>query len=466
MTSDTIDLQFWKWFAANQSMIVEVNATTAAELPQCLEELGAQLTAVADGLSFELGPKQATPREFIVSAGGITALIPTVKKLVAAAPPLPDIKVVAFRQPKSLGVISIEAHGKSVPLTSVKVLLEREVRKISATLYFEGFNQEEFDTWGDIGFLLLDSALGELTVMTQVGSVDFGHTDDFPEDATAIPLSQLKASFSEFCAEYGAELKKTSSLSHAERMKVQQEQFLQNDEMRWESISREGLIGEPLAVHYGFFTRDQATADAIAQALPRKFDGDVEVQREYTVAGEGLVVSGSTSIEPNSADSLRQLTLAMLEIAKEFNVEFDGYALQRAAQFSETDLFSMGCQQLLQSHRYREAIDLCEQGLSLHEDHPELLALYGYSLAKIGELDSAQVALEKLPSVLSTIEEGVPSTLWNAACAHAILGDHETAAHYLAQAIDSNPEFLELARTDPDFESIRSEPLFQQLLAN
>lgn len=54
--------------------------------------------------------------------------------------------------------------------------------------------------------------------------------------------------------------------------------------------------------------------------------------------------------------------------------------------------------------------------------------------------------------------------LYNIACAEALLGETEQALAHLREAIASRPEFAETAREDPDFELIRSDPRFAELV--
>jgi tetratricopeptide (TPR) repeat protein len=54
--------------------------------------------------------------------------------------------------------------------------------------------------------------------------------------------------------------------------------------------------------------------------------------------------------------------------------------------------------------------------------------------------------------------------LYNLACAEALLGEKEQALSHLSEAVDANPDFREMARDDPDFESLRSDERFSALV--
>jgi mannose-6-phosphate isomerase-like protein (cupin superfamily) len=53
-----------------------------------------------------------------------------------------------------------------------------------------------------------------------------------------------------------------------------------------------------------------------------------------------------------------------------------------------------------------------------------------------------------------------PSVLYNLACAEALTGKSEEALDHLRRAVDLYPPFAEIARDDPDFDSIREHPRF------
>jgi tetratricopeptide (TPR) repeat protein len=54
--------------------------------------------------------------------------------------------------------------------------------------------------------------------------------------------------------------------------------------------------------------------------------------------------------------------------------------------------------------------------------------------------------------------------LYNIACAEALLGETDEAVGHLREALEARPEFAESAREDPDFELIRSDPRFAELV--
>jgi tetratricopeptide (TPR) repeat protein len=60
--------------------------------------------------------------------------------------------------------------------------------------------------------------------------------------------------------------------------------------------------------------------------------------------------------------------------------------------------------------------------------------------------------------------EDKAGVLYNLACAESLLGETDEALGHLRQAIEGHPAFVENAREDPDFEPLRSDPRFGELV--
>jgi hypothetical protein len=67
--------------------------------------------------------------------------------------------------------------------------------------------------------------------------------------------------------------------------------------------------------------------------------------------------------------------------------------------------------------------------------------------------------------LLAAIERwpGSGGLLYNLACAESRLGEADAALGHLAQAVEIEPRFADYARSDEDFEPVRSDPRFAQL---
>ncbi len=60
---------------------------------------------------------------------------------------------------------------------------------------------------------------------------------------------------------------------------------------------------------------------------------------------------------------------------------------------------------------------------------------------------------------------GYPMPMYNLACCEALAGRKEDAMEHLRRAVERRPQLKELAREDTDFEAIREEPGFAELVA-
>jgi tetratricopeptide (TPR) repeat protein len=80
-------------------------------------------------------------------------------------------------------------------------------------------------------------------------------------------------------------------------------------------------------------------------------------------------------------------------------------------------------------------------------------------------LDSGQheKAKELLTKSLGKYEDNA-GVLYNLACAEALLGEKDEALEHLKAALEGHPAYVESARDDPDFEPIRDDPRFAELV--
>jgi tetratricopeptide (TPR) repeat protein len=54
-------------------------------------------------------------------------------------------------------------------------------------------------------------------------------------------------------------------------------------------------------------------------------------------------------------------------------------------------------------------------------------------------------------------------SLYNLACAEALLGERDAALDHLARAVELHPPFAEAAQEDEDFASVRDDPRFARI---
>jgi hypothetical protein len=182
---------FWIWFAANEARLFSFEKNQEV----IFDELGAQMKRVNADLTFEFGPVKNGRREFVISAGGIRTAFPSVEALYNKAPSLQRWVWVKYR-PRRLPINDLNYGGKSVKADDVRYLLTKDGDKVGIVLFFDGYKETEKGIFGQIGYLFLDEALGEFSVETWVGFIEF-HGHDSKYFAQSHPLRELSAHFDE-----------------------------------------------------------------------------------------------------------------------------------------------------------------------------------------------------------------------------------------------------------------------------
>jgi hypothetical protein len=178
----TEDERFWAWFQRNGARLLDFEADRDA----IFRDLTKAIRRVDDGLAYEFGPP-ASPREFVVSADGIIARFPTVIRLVEAAPAMPDWRVIAFRQP-GRSDLSIEFQGQCLTASDLWFRISRREGRTELAVHIRGLTDANMRLLAGAAFLLLDNALGEYDVATQIGAIEWL---PLPNDLAALDLIPL-----------------------------------------------------------------------------------------------------------------------------------------------------------------------------------------------------------------------------------------------------------------------------------
>jgi hypothetical protein len=186
------ETNFWNWFKANESRLDMFESDQA----RVFGDLSKEIRRVNSDLTFEFGPVTHGKREFVISAGGIRSAFPAVEALYAAAPPLQRWVWVKYR-PRRLPLNDLEYDGKTIRADDVRYLLAKDGDKVGVVLFFEGYSEEEKHTFGQIGYLFLDEALGEYAMETQVGFVEFQPRSSKYFERSH-PLAELPVQFDQF----------------------------------------------------------------------------------------------------------------------------------------------------------------------------------------------------------------------------------------------------------------------------
>ena len=191
-TMDTPEHAFWKWFLQLEGDLLHFEG----DMERIFNELAAELGKVDRNLCFEFGPCDER-REFVISAGGIKASFSAAVSLAKAAPPLDHWRITAFR-PRRPTLNRIEIRGKCVDPDDVQVALLDNGKIAGIYLFIPNFHEDAIDL-KQIGYLMLDEALGEFDVETRVGLIKMLPLNA-QTDVERYPLTELPRLFDQLVA--------------------------------------------------------------------------------------------------------------------------------------------------------------------------------------------------------------------------------------------------------------------------
>ena len=111
--------------------------------------------------------------------------------------------------------------------------------------------------------------------------------------------------------------------------------------------------------------------------------------------------------------------------------------------------------------RYEEAIASCDKALEIKPDFHEAWNNRGIALGNLGRNEEAIASYDQAIK----IKPDNDSAIYNKSCTYALQCNLDLALDNLGQAILlSLEEYREMAKTDSDFDSIRHDPRFQELI--
>ena len=183
--------KFWDWFIQHEEELYEFDPGREAERERIFDQVATELQKCDPDLTFEFGPKQRR-REFVISASGMKSAFPAVVSLVNAAPTLNRWQVTAFR-PRRIPPDVVEFRSKRVHPKDVQFSLLDNGKTAGMYLFIPGYQEDDADL-KQIGYLLLDEAIGEYDVETRLGPIKM-FPPDAPTDGERYPLTDLPARF-------------------------------------------------------------------------------------------------------------------------------------------------------------------------------------------------------------------------------------------------------------------------------
>ena len=169
MFGGTPEAKFWQWFEKHEDMLFNFEK----DQETVFDQLNRAMEKVHPDLTFEFSPVLTNgKREFVISAGGIKQAFTKVEALYAAAPELNRWEFIKFR-PRRSPLHDLNYGDKSISANDVHFKMFKDGEKVGLVLFLDGYNDQEHEIYGNIGYLFLDEALGEYDVETKVGFIEF-----------------------------------------------------------------------------------------------------------------------------------------------------------------------------------------------------------------------------------------------------------------------------------------------------
>lgn len=197
---------FWNWFLRHEAELFDFDPELINEREEIFNQVARELQKVDPDLTFEFGPK-GEKREFVVSAGGIKRGFPAVLSLVSGAPRLGRWLITAFR-PRRHPVNTVILNDKTVDPKDVEFTLLSDGKTAGIYLFIPGFREDDVDL-KQIGYLLLDEALGEYDVETRLGLIKMLSPKTSTEGKRH-PLNELPKQFDELISRLEGRIPRSS----------------------------------------------------------------------------------------------------------------------------------------------------------------------------------------------------------------------------------------------------------------
>jgi serine/threonine protein kinase/Flp pilus assembly protein TadD len=124
----------------------------------------------------------------------------------------------------------------------------------------------------------------------------------------------------------------------------------------------------------------------------------------------------------------------------------------------------MAYERMGEQEKYKEILarqlEIFPKYLALHPDDARSHIYYGIELAQVGRIDEARAEIIKALE----LSPGDPLMLYNAACCYSRIGEKRQAMRSLKESVMAGLEDYDWIKTDPDFDSLREEPEYLELM--
>ena len=186
--------EFWDWFGQNSARYFFLNQIdNEAGRERLLDEFLEQLHRYCPKLFFEIGGAPDETQDLIISADGNVTYFPDVEALVAAAPPMKNWNVIAFK-PATQESFAIEYEGVGFDPNEAWFIPLRSASNPGALglrIFVEEIDKDRKIQLVTAAYLVLDSLLGEKTNALMIQHVEFAQLDDHTDRTELIRLAEI-----------------------------------------------------------------------------------------------------------------------------------------------------------------------------------------------------------------------------------------------------------------------------------
>jgi hypothetical protein len=186
---------FWTWFQVNQT---DFPPTTEFD-EMYGNELSGRLEAIKLGLVYEISIPDEGEKELVISADGISELIPFVQELVKSAPDIEDWKITAFRpRMDDYARFALNYDERNFDPKELWCYARIEDGHFDLIIYHPDYSDDDRNLIVSGAFILLDMALGEYDVMTGIRYIDHQPLPADPEPVGLYRFEDLRSVFDKY----------------------------------------------------------------------------------------------------------------------------------------------------------------------------------------------------------------------------------------------------------------------------
>ena len=174
----------WRWFECNEERIFNIeldehNLVSKRHMDRILEIEQACGKVDSDvGLEIAANDSGDGRRTLVITAGGIERAVPFVQRMFELAPVMTRWRIVKFRQ-RELVCSKVALHGNVINPDDLLFCLDRhcDTGEFSVRVFMPDYEETAESIWEKVGFVILDSILGEIDVIYKIKGVTFFEID-------------------------------------------------------------------------------------------------------------------------------------------------------------------------------------------------------------------------------------------------------------------------------------------------